>query len=136
VAYLERAKQAMVNYQTLIGREWQYGKFDCFTLIRDWFGLQGIELPDFERPDDLQNCESIFLKQALAIGFKQVDYSKRRPGDVLIMNLGTATPMHAAVLLSNEQILHQRQDSLSAVEPLRRYYVSRVAAVFRYAADR
>jgi cell wall-associated NlpC family hydrolase len=126
----------MVNYQTLIGRQWEYGKFDCFTLIRDWFGLQGIELPDFERPDDLQNCESIFLKQALAIGFKQVGYNKRRPGDVLIMNLGTATPMHAAVLLPNERILHQRQDSLSAVEPLRRYYVSSVAAVFRYAADR
>tara|TARA_Y100000033_G_C2744147_1_gene110101 strand:- start:474 stop:854 length:381 start_codon:yes stop_codon:yes gene_type:complete len=126
----------MVNYQTLIGRQWEYGKFDCFTLIRDWFGLQGIQLPDFERPDDLQNCESIFLKQALAIGFKQVGYSKRRPGDVLIMNLGTATPMHAAVLLPNERILHQRQNSLSAVEPLRRYYVSSVAAVFRYAADR
>lgn len=126
----------MVNYQTLIGRQWEYGKFDCFTLIRDWFGLQGIELPDFERPDDLQNCESIFLNQALAIGFKQVGYNKRRPGDVLIMNLGTATPMHAAVLLPNERILHQRQDSLSAVEPLRRYYVSSVAAVFRYAADR
>jgi len=126
----------MVNYQTLIGRQWEYGKFDCFTLVRDWFGLQGIQLPDFERPDDLQNCESIFLKQALAIGFKQVAYNKRRPGDVLIMNLGTATPMHAAVLLPNERILHQRQDSLSAVEPLRRYYVSSVAAVFRYAADR
>ena len=105
----------MVNYQTLIGRQWEYGKFDCFTLIRDWFGLQGIELPDFERPDDLQNCESIFLKQALATGFKQVGYNKRRPGDVLIMNLGTATPMHAAVLLPNERILHQRQDSLRAL---------------------
>ena len=126
----------MVNYQTLIGRQWEYGKFDCFTLIRDWFGLQGIELPDFKRPDDLQSCESIFLKQAFAIGFEQVGYNERRPGDVLIMKLGTATPMHAAVLLPNERILHQRQDSLSAVEPLRRYYVSSVAAVFRYAADR
>ena len=132
MAYLERARQTMVNYRTLIGRQWKYGKFDCFTLIRDWFGLQGIELPDFERPVDLQTCESIFLKQALAIGFEQVDYTKRRPGDVLIMRLGTAT----AILLPDERILHQRQDSLSAVEPLGRYYVSRVAAVFRYAADR
>ena len=126
----------MVDYQALIGRQWEYGKFDCFTLIRDWFALQGIELPDFERPEDLQSCESIFLKQALAIGFEQVDYNARRPGDVLIMTLGTSTPMHAAILLPNERILHQRQDSLSAVEPLGRYYVSRVAAVFRYAADR
>ena len=136
MAYLERARQTMVDYQTLIGRQWDYGKFDCFTLIRDWFGLQGVRLPDFERPADLQTCESIFLKQALAIGFKEVAYASRRPGDVLIMKLGTATPMHAAILLADERILHQRQDSLSAVEPFGRYYVSRVAAVFRYAADR
>lgn len=126
----------MVNYRALIGRQWEYGKFDCFTLVRDWFGLQGIQLPDFERPDDLETCDSIFLQQALAIGFKQVAYASKRPGDVLIMKLGTSTPMHAAILLPNQQILHQRQDSLSAVEPLRRYYVSRVAAVFRYATDR
>jgi cell wall-associated NlpC family hydrolase len=126
----------MVNYRALIGRQWEYGKFDCFTLVRDWFGLQGIQLPDFERPDDLETCDSIFLQQALAIGFKQVGYASKRPGDVLIMKLGTSAPMHAAILLPNQQILHQRQDSLSAVEPLRRYYVSRVAAVFRYATDR
>ena len=126
----------MVNYRTLIGRQWEYGRFDCFTLVRDWFKLQGIELPDFERPVDLETCDSIFLQQMPVHGFRQVEYNSRKPGDVLIMRLGTATPMHAAILLPDERILHQRQDSLSAVEPLKRYYVSRVAAVFRYAADR
>ena len=126
----------MVNYRALIGRQWEYGKFDCFTLMRDWFKLQGIELPDFARPDDLETCDSIFLQQMPVHGFCQVEYNSRKPGDVLIMRLGTATPMHAAILLPDEKILHQRQDSLSAVEPFGRYYVSRVAAVFRYAADR
>lgn len=126
----------MVNYRVLIGRKWEYSRFDCFTLVRDWFALQGIDLPDFERPEDLMTCESIFLQQAVAIGFKQIAFARRRPGDVLIMNLGTASPMHAAILLPDERILHQRQNSLSAVEPLGRYYVSSVAAVFRYAADR
>tara|TARA_A100001515_G_scaffold132109_1_gene120303 strand:+ start:1454 stop:1846 length:393 start_codon:yes stop_codon:yes gene_type:complete len=126
----------MVNYCALIGRDWEYGKFDCFTLMRDWFKLQGVELPDFERPDDLETCSSIFLEQMPVHGFRQVEYISRKPGDVLIMRLGTATPMHAAILLSDERILHQRQNSLSAVEPFGRYYVSRVAAVFRYAADR
>ena len=126
----------MVNYCALIGRDWEYGKFDCFTLMRDWFKLQGVELPDFERPDDLETCDSIFLQQMPVHGFRQVEYISRKPGDVLIMRLGTATPMHAAILLSDERILHQRQNSLSAVEPFGRYYVSRVAAVFRYAADR
>lgn len=126
----------MVNYQSLIGRQWNYGVNDCFTLVRDWFGLQGVELPDFARPDDLEACDSIFLQQAEAIGFKQVLMERRKPGDVLIMKLDTRTPMHAAILLPDELILHQRQDSLSAIEPLRRYYVERIAAVFRYAAGR
>lgn len=126
----------MVNHQTLLGRQWEYGVNDCFTLIRDWFGLQGVELPNFSRPEDLEVCDSIFLEQAVAIGFEQIAFDKRKPGDVLIMRLDTRTPMHAAILLPDELILHQRQDSLSAIEPLRRYYVDRIAAVFRYAAGR
>ena len=126
----------MVNYQSLIGRQWEYGANDCFSLIRDFFKLKGINLPDFGRPEDLEISESIFLQQAEAIGFRQVKWSQRKAGDVLIMRLQTRTPMHAAILLPDEEILHQRQDSLSAIEPLRRYYVERVAAVFRYGADR
>ena len=126
----------MVNYRALIGRQWDYGRTDCFSLVREWFGLKGVAIPDFERPADLDSCESLFLAEAEACGFFQVEFDRRRPGDVLIMRLGTMAPMHAAIVLENEQILHQRQDSLSAVEPLRRYYVSRVAAVFRHDSDR
>jgi cell wall-associated NlpC family hydrolase len=126
----------MVNYQSLLGRQWEYGVNDCFSLVRDWFKLQGIKLPDFDRPSDLELCESIFLRHAVAIGFKEVDSQRRRPGDVLIMRLGTVSPMHAAILMDGNHILHQRQNSLSAIEPLRRYYDQRIAAVFRYAAGR
>jgi cell wall-associated NlpC family hydrolase len=126
----------MVNYRALIGRQWDYGRSDCFSLVREWFSLKGVIIPDFDRPADLDSCESLFLAEAKACGFFQVEFDRRRPGDVLIMRLGTMAPMHAAILLENEQILHQRQDSLSAVEPLRQYYVSRVAAVFRHDSDR
>jgi cell wall-associated NlpC family hydrolase len=126
----------MVNYRALIGRQWDYGRSDCFSLVREWFSLKGVIIPDFDRPADLDSCESLFLAEAKACGFFQVEFDRRRPGDVLIMRLGTMAPMHAAIVLENEQILHQRQDSLSAVEPLRRYYVSRVAAVFRHDSDR
>ena len=126
----------MVNYRALIGRQWDYGRSDCFSLVREWFSLKGVAIPDFERPADLDSCESLFLTEAEACGFFQVEFDRRRPGDVLIMRLGTASPMHAAVLLENEQILHQRQNSLSVVEPLRLYYTKRVAAVFRHDSDR
>ena len=126
----------MVDYQALLGRQWEYGVNDCFSLVRDYFRLRGIEIPNFERPADLETCESIFLQQAKACGFVEVEFAMRKPGDVLIMRLGTTAPMHAAILLKNEQILHQRQDSLSTSEGLTAYYVKRVRAVFRYATDR
>ena len=126
----------MVNYRSLLGKQWAYGVNDWFSLVRQFFGLQGIELPDFERPDDLETCQSIFLEQAERIGFEQVEYRERQPGDVLITRLGTKTPMHAAVLVDYDRILHQRQDSLSTEEPLSRYYVERIAAVFRYGTNR
>jgi cell wall-associated NlpC family hydrolase len=51
----------------------------------------------------------------------------------LVMRLGTRTPMHGAIYVGDDKILHQRVDSISAVEPLRQYYRKRIAAVFRHA---
>ncbi len=125
----------MARTQPLVGRHWEYGHFDCYTLVRDFFAQQGVTLPDFERPKDLETCESIFLEQAERCGFVRVDYKNRQPGDMLVLRLDTRAPMHGAILLPDDLILHQRENSLSAIEPLGRYYSSRVAAVFRYAAE-
>ncbi len=125
----------MVDHQSLVGRQWKYGIFDCFSLIRDYYKLLGIELPDYDRPDDLETCESIFLDQANFLGFFEVTFERRLPNDVLIMQLGTREPMHAAILLPNERILHQKTDSLSCTENLNVYYIRRTRAVFRHAAD-
>jgi len=124
----------MADYQSLIGREWDYGRQDCYTIVRDYFALQGITLPNFDRPDALESSPSIYLREAVALGFKQVPFAERRPGDVLIMRLGTRHPMHAAVLVDYDRILHHLDESPSAVEDLRSYYVRSIAAVFRYAA--
>ena len=123
----------MVNYQSLVGLNWEYGKSDCFGLVRNYFKLLGVELPEYERPKDLQTCESIFLDQLPKKGFQQIQINQRLPNDVLVMRLGTKTAMHAAILLPNEMILHQKQNSLSCVEAYRFYYVERTEAVFRYA---
>jgi len=123
----------MANYRSLTGKQWEYGRQDCYTLVRDYFALLGVELPDFDRPDNLQRTDSIFLRHAATLGFKEADFDDRREGDVLIMRLGTRTPMHAAIYLKDDRILHQRMNSVSAIEPLTRYYRDRVSAVYRHA---
>lgn len=125
----------MVDYQALLGQQWDYGKTDCYSLLREYYELLGIDLPDFPRPESLERTESIFFKHAKAIGFKPVLFEDRRNHDVLIMRLGTRNPMHAAIYVGRDKILHQRMNSLSALEPLSRYYRQSVAAVFRHAAS-
>mgnify|MGYP003141514790 FL=1 len=123
----------MVDYRPLMGRQWEYGKQDCFSLLRDYYQLLGIEIPDFPRPESLERTESIFLKHAKAVGFERVLFEDRKPHDVLIMRLGTKAPMHAAIYVGRDRILHQRMNGISAVEPLRQYYWQRTAAVYRHA---
>lgn len=125
----------MADYRSLIGLPWQYGINDCFSLVRRYYALAGVMLPDFERPKELQTSSSIFLEQAGALGFRETALSDLRADDVLIMRLGTDAPMHAAIYVGNQQILHQRMNSVSGIEALTRYYRMKTAAVFRYAAD-
>jgi len=124
----------MVDYQSLVGQTWNYGTQDCYTLVRQYFSLQGFEMPDFERPDDLALTPSIYLKQAAGLGFERVSFDSRQVGDVAIMKLGTLEPMHAAIFVEPWRILHHRENTLSAVEWLSSYYARSIAAVYRYAA--
>ncbi len=125
----------MADYRSLIGLPWRYGINDCFSLVRRYYALAGVLLPDFERPERLETSPSIFLEQASALGFRETALSDLRADDVLIMRLGTDAPMHAAIYIGDQQILHQRMNSVSGVEALTRYYRMKTAAVFRYAAD-
>ena len=106
----------MVDYKSLVGRQWKYGKFDCYSIIRDYFALLQIDLPDHKRPESFQTCKSIFLNDAHKLNFKEVDINSRKPNDVLIMKIWTKEPMHGAILLENDMILHQKFESLSCVE--------------------
>ena len=124
----------MVNYKSLVGRQWQYGIFDCYSIVRDYYKLLGINLPDYERPKDFETCESIFLSDANKLNFKEVDINERKADDVLIMKIWTKEPMHGAVLLENDLILHQKYDSLSCSEFYNHYYRKRTVGCFRYAA--
>nr|BAR24685.1 putative phage cell wall peptidase, NlpC/P60 family (TIGR02219) [uncultured Mediterranean phage uvMED]BAR24732.1 putative phage cell wall peptidase, NlpC/P60 family (TIGR02219) [uncultured Mediterranean phage uvMED]BAR24813.1 putative phage cell wall peptidase, NlpC/P60 family (TIGR02219) [uncultured Mediterranean phage uvMED]BAR24832.1 putative phage cell wall peptidase, NlpC/P60 family (TIGR02219) [uncultured Mediterranean phage uvMED]BAR24892.1 putative phage cell wall peptidase, NlpC/P60 len=123
----------MVDYRSLIGRQWDYGTHDCFSLLRDYYELLGVSIPDFARPESLERADNLFVRYARRVGFQPVPFDERQLHDVLIMRLGTETPMHAAIFVGGDRILHQRMGSISAVEPLRRYYWRRTAAVFRHA---
>ena len=124
----------MASYKSLIGRQWKYGVFDCYSIVRDYYALLGINLPDYERPERFETCKSIFLSDARKLNFKQVDIDKRKVHDVLIMKIWTKEPMHGAILLKDDMILHQKYESVSCSEYFNHYYRKRTVGCFRYAA--
>ena len=98
----------------LLGREFEHGKTDCLTIVRDAYMLAGIDLPDYERADDWwHNGQNLYLDLLPKNGFERVDAEDIQEGDIILVCLGSETPNHAAVYIGNQYILHHCPDRLS-----------------------
>ena len=98
----------------LLGREFEHGKTDCLSIVRDAYMLAGINLPDYEREDDWwHNGQNLYLDLLPQNGFERVDAEDLQEGDVILVCLGSETPNHAAVYIGNQYILHHCPERLS-----------------------
>lgn len=98
----------------LLGREFEHGKTDCLTIVRDAYMLAGIDLQDYERQDDWwHNGQNLYLDLLPKNGFERVDAENLQEGDIILVCLGSETPNHAAIYVGNQHILHHCPDRLS-----------------------
>ncbi|MFQ0991298.1 C40 family peptidase [Gilliamella apicola] len=98
----------------LLGREFEHGKTDCLTIVRDAYMLAGIDLPDYERADDWwHHGQNLYLDLLPKNGFERVEAENLQEGDVILVCLGSETPNHAAIYVGNQHILHHCPDRLS-----------------------
>jgi proteasome lid subunit RPN8/RPN11 len=102
----------------LIGREWVWGVQDCWTLVRDWYGEQGVELPDWERPVNPLD----FIKAPMfdscwpTAGFRELrDDEELQPGDALLMAIQSNNGLnHCGVYIGDGMVLHHLRGRLSS----------------------
>lgn len=100
----------------LLGRQFEHGVTDCYTLFRDAYHLAGIDLPDFPREDDWwKHGKNYYLDNLTANGFRLVRKDPQ-PGDVMLCCYASSTPNHAAVYCGEQHILHQVPTQLSKRE--------------------
>lgn len=98
----------------LLGREFEHGKTDCLSIVRDAYMLAGIDLPNYERADDWwHNGQNLYLDLLPKNGFERVDAENLQEGDIILVCLGSETPNHAAVYIGDQYILHHCPDRLS-----------------------
>ena len=103
----------------LVGRQWAHGVLDCYALVRDWYVQErGIELPDFERFDEWwKRGMNLYLDNFGTAGFGVTDQTAQtdlQVGDVLLMQVASPVPNHAAVYLGDGLILQHLQGRLSS----------------------
>ncbi len=99
------------GYQApLVGRTFHHGSLDCYGLIRDFYQRElGIELMDFERPDDWWNnpdMGELYLDNFERAGFVQVSDGPRY-GDVILMQYRSDRTNHGGVYLGDAQLNSQ-----------------------------
>jgi len=108
-----------------VGREFVHGIVDCYTLVRDFFQREyGITLRDYHRRDNWwHNGENMYVENFAKEGFSRVPIEQLQRGDLLLMNLQSPVPNHAAIYLGDQQILHHVQGRLSSRDLLGGYYL-------------
>lgn len=121
----------------LIGRQWVHGVTDCYTLIRDWYRISAsVYLAEYERREEWwKHGDDLYVQHFSDEGFSEIDLQDIRPGDALLMRVGSRVANHAAVYLGDNVILHHAQNRLSGRDLLDDAWRRRITHVLRYADD-
>jgi proteasome lid subunit RPN8/RPN11 len=93
----------------LIGRGFRHGVHDCYSLIRDWYVERGItKLWDQPRGWEWwSKKQNLYMENFAAAGFDRIDRSETtQPGDLLLFNFNYPVPMHGAIVIDKDLILH------------------------------
>lgn len=118
----------------LVGRVFQHGTVDCYSLIRDWYRQErGVVLPDFHRAGEWWlRGESLYLDHFGTAGF--VEWAGApEVGDVLLMQILSPVPNHGAIYVGDGMVLHHLYGRLSSRDDWCGYLRKHTVKTLRYA---
>lgn len=116
----------------LVGRVFSHGVLDCYAIIRDWYKQErGIELQQFERHDGWWEAgQNLYLDNFAQAGWERCD--DLHEGAMLLMQIGSPVPNHAAVFIGDNMILHHVQNRLSSRDVYGGYWRKVTTHILRY----
>tara|TARA_R100000458_G_scaffold58453_1_gene66532 strand:+ start:1609 stop:2328 length:720 start_codon:yes stop_codon:yes gene_type:complete len=119
-----------------VGRQWAHGIIDCYTLWKDWYkGELNIEMSEYNRQDYWWNKgENLYIDNFKNEGMREVRIEDIQYGDIILMNIESPVPNHAAIYLGENLILHHVHNRLSSRDVYKwgGYYHKMTAKVLRH----
>lgn len=114
------------------GRPFIHRKWDCFTLLRDYYKRElNIDMPPVEYFDEWWNKgENFYLNTSGVAGFYPVTSLQKH--DVIAMRLGSHVFNHSAIYLGDNKILHHVGGKFSCIETIRPAYMRMMFGYFRH----
>ena len=104
-------------------RPYIYGVYDCYSIFRDYYRNElDITLPIFEREDGFWNRdEEMYLDNAMATGFEQIDAKEAQANDVFLIKLKSRVANHAILYLGGDSGLHHMPYRNSKFDTVSKY---------------
>jgi proteasome lid subunit RPN8/RPN11 len=118
-----------------VGREFSFGVVDCWTLVRDFYQREyGIALHDYDRRYGFWlRGDNMYVDNLPNEGFRPIPVEQVQPGDLILMQLASPLPNHAAIYLGDQLILHHIQCRLSSRDVYGRgYYANNTVSGYRH----
>lgn len=119
-----------------LGRPFELGESDCFSLIREYYhDVFGIDLPDVARPHDFWEAGlELYRKHYAQQGFEVLHLSPHewQHGDIILMSVLSPVANHAAILMPDGKILHHMYGRLSEVGEYRGIWRNNTVGVYRH----
>lgn len=132
VLYTQGKRKVFDPVPRLLGREFNYGQSDCYSLVKDAYHLAGIGLPVVERGNIDEDIVQDKIYAELLKTFNRVsDISKAKIGDVVVTALG-GKASHMALYIGGGRFLHHAYNQMSLRERLSEGWLKRIHSIWRH----
>ena len=126
----------MIDPRTYIGRPFEIGVSDCYSLLRDFYkDVFDIHLKNYARPNDYHTMKySLYEKYAESEGFEPFtgSYQDVKYGDVFCMNIDADFINHIGIYIGQGEMLHHYWGRLSEICAFGGIWMSRNMGIARH----